>query len=75
MKVVELLNMCAEMMKRLHENGIVMEDYQFLPLLVDYQRMKEEGEKTTYAVAVLSEKYKICERRVYKLISIFMKDC
>lgn len=63
------------MLKRLHEIGIRIDDYEYLPMLCEFERMKDSGEKTTYIVAFLSEKYGMSERKVYKLVSRLMRDC
>lgn len=65
----------SEMLKRLHECGIRIDDYKYLPMLVEYEDMMLSGEKKTYVVAYLSDKYGLCERKVYKVISRLMKDC
>lgn len=75
MKVGDLLKIGVEMLKMLHENGISIDDYKYIPLFLDYQQMKEQGEKTTYVVAILSERYNVCERKVYKLLQMLLKDC
>lgn len=65
----------SEMLKRLHECGIRIDDYKYLPMLVEYEDMMLSGDKKTYVVAYLSDKYGLCERKVYKVISRLMKDC
>ena len=62
-------------MKMLHENGISVEDYKHLPMLEEYRQMKSIGDKTTYIVSALSDRYGISERKIYKLLHVFMKDC
>lgn len=37
--------------------------------------MKNRGEKTTYAVAFLANKYSVSERKVYDIIKRFGKHC
>ena len=63
------------MLKRLHECGIRIDDYRYIPMLSEYEDMTLSGEKKTYIVAYLSDKYGLCERKVYKVISRLMKDC
>lgn len=75
MKIVEIVKLSAELLKRLHGFGIKMNDYEYLPLYDDYKKMRSDGHKTTYIVAVLCERYKLCERKVYKLIKHYHKDC
>lgn len=45
------------------------------PGILDYTRLLEQGEKVSYAVAVLSEKYSVSERKVYALVKRFRSDC
>ena len=75
MKVLELLKISCEMMKMLHKSGISIDDYKYLPMLKDFEKMKECGEKTTYIVIILSEKYNICQRKVYKVLKRLFADC
>lgn len=60
MKVIEILNFNRELLKRLQAAGI---------------RLEDQGEKVSYAVAVLSEKYSVSERKVYALVKRFQSDC
>lgn len=75
MKVKELVKIGKEIMKMLHERGIKMEDYTHLPMVEEFDIMKDMGHKTTYIIAYLSEKYGICERKVYKIIGKMILDC
>lgn len=75
MKVYEILSLAQEILKTLHESGSKSDDYKWMGLYHDYMRMKHEGNKTVYIVAVLSDRYKICERKVYKVLKRMEKDC
>ena len=75
MKVKHLIKIGKELMKMLHERGIKMDDYQHLPMVEEFDVMKDMGHKTTYIIVFLSEKYGICERKVYKIIGKMMMDC
>lgn len=52
-----------------------MEDVQYIELYNDYNRLLDEGEKVSYIVAVLAERYNVCERKVYTLIKWLQSDC
>ncbi len=52
-----------------------MEDVQYIELYNDYNRLLDEGEKVSYIVAVLAERYNVCERKVYMLIKRLQSDC
>ena len=75
MKVVELLTICGKMLQILHENGIKIDDYQYLELYNDYKEMERECLKVTYIVSELSSRYNICERKVYKIIRQMSRHC
>ncbi len=75
MKNFEVLNFAYELIKRLKEAGIRLEDVNYIGLFSEYQSMIGEGEKVTYAVMVLADKYHISERKVYELIKRFQSDC
>ena len=75
MKVIEILNFNRELLKRLQASGIRLEDARYIDLYSDYIRMLDQGEKVSYAVAVLSEKYLVSERKVYTPVKRFQSDC
>ena len=52
-----------------------MEDVQYIELYNDDNRLLDEGEKVSYIVAVLAERYNVCERKVYTLIKRLQSDC
>lgn len=52
-----------------------MEDVQYIELYNDYNRLLDEGEKVSYIVAVLAERYNVCGRKVYTLIKRLQSDC
>lgn len=68
MKIYELLDFNKELLKRLCFAGIKPEDYKYADLFADYERLNREGEKKTYIVATLADKYGISERQVYAVI-------
>lgn len=75
MKVIELLNFNRELLKKLQAAGIRLEDARYIDLYMDYMRLLNQGEKVSYVVAVLSEKYCVSERKVYALVKRFQSDC
>ena len=75
MTVKELIKIGEKVMKMLHERGISMEYYQYLPMVTEFDIMKKMGHKTTYIVAHLAEKYDMCERKVYKIIGRMSVNC
>ncbi len=75
MKVIEILNLNKELLKNFQQAGIRIEDVEYIELFKEYQCLYNHGEKTTYIVSVLSDKYNISERTVYDIIKRFKTDC
>ena len=75
MTVYEVVSLNRELLNRLHEFGIKLDDYKWLDLYNDYLSMKEHGDKTSYIVAALSHKYEICERQVFKVVNKMGRNC
>lgn len=75
MKIYEVLNFHRELLRRLYNSGVRLEDACYVDLYDDYSRRLAAGEKVSYIVVVLSEKYAISERKVYSLIKRFQLDC
>ncbi|WP_290090458.1 hypothetical protein [uncultured Duncaniella sp.] len=75
MKIFEVLNFHRELLIRLHDSGVRLEDVRYIDLYADYSRMLADGEKVSYAVLMLADKYAVSERKVYSLVKHFNKDC
>lgn len=75
MKIIDVLKFNRELLNNLRTAGIRLEDAEYVDLYSDYTRMLAHGEKVSYIVAVLAERYGICERKVYSLIRRFQSDC
>ena len=75
MKIIEVLKFNRELIKRLRMAGIRLEDEKFVDLYSDYTTLLAKGEKVSYIVAILSERYAVSERKVYGLIKHFQTDC
>ena len=75
MKVIEILNLNKELLKKFQAAGIRLNDVQYIDLFNEYRTLLSQGEKVSYIVAVLSTKYQVSERKVYDLIRRFKSDC
>ena len=75
MKIIEIVKINKELLKNLHAAGVRMEDEQFVDLYADYTTMHQRGEKMSYIVAVLADRYDISERTVYSLVKRFSSEC
>ena len=59
--------------QHLPKMGFLRDNY--IDLYSEFEAMKNRGEKTTYAVLYLANKYSVCERKVYDVIKRFGKRC
>ncbi|MCD8282203.1 MAG: hypothetical protein LUC22_02995 [Prevotella sp.] len=75
MKVIEALKINKPFLELCRSQGIRPADVDYIGLWNDYARMCGEGEKVSYAVACLAERYHLCERTVYALIKRLNADC
>lgn len=75
MKVIEILKLNRDLLKICRDVGIRMDDVQYIELYNDYNRLLANGEKVSYIVAVLAERYAVSERKVYALIKRLRSDC
>ena len=75
MKVIEILNLNKELLKKFQTVGIRLEDVEYIDLFNEYLVLVTQGEKVSYIVATLADKYTISERKVYDLIRRFKSDC
>lgn len=75
MKVIEILKLNRELLKICRNVGIRLDDVLYIELYNDYNRLLAKGEKVSYIVAVLAERYAVSERKVYTLLKRLRADC
>ena len=71
MKAAELVNFNERAMKAMSEVGIKIGDYRHLVLWNDYTALIADGNKKTYAMALVASRYKVSERTLARIISRF----
>lgn len=75
MKAIDVLKICAFGLELLSKSDIKAADYKYIPLYEEYLQLRKDGHKYEYAVTILSDKYKISQSSVSRLIRRFGKDC
>lgn len=75
MKIIEILNFNRELLSRIQNAGIRLDDCRYIELYDEYKTMQSQGNKITYIVTVLSGKYEVSERKVYDLVKRFESNC
>lgn len=74
MKIAELMKISMEMLKMMSKCGIKTDDWQHLEMLEEYHSMRENCEKFRYIMAYLSEKYRMSESTVKRIIKRLSGD-
>ena len=75
MTLFEILNFNRELLKRVVSLGFRPDDCRYIELYRDYERMRTAGDKVTYIVSALSDKYGVSERKIYSVIKRFRTNC
>lgn len=75
MKVIEVLKLNSGILNICKSLGIKVDDVQYIALYNDYIHLRDDGEKVSYIVAVLSERYGCSERKVYDVVKRMQMDC
>lgn len=73
MTLIELIKISRGILKLLSESDINTCDVRFVDLYADYEEMLGRGEKVTYIVEVLSERYHVSPSKVYRILRKFKK--
>lgn len=71
MKAAELVNFNERAMKAMSEVGIKIGDYRHLVLWNDYTALIADGNKKTYAMALVASRHNVSERTLARIISRF----
>lgn len=74
MKAYELLNINESLLKVMESLSLAISDVKYVPVIKEYIRLMGEGNKKTYVVQVLSDKYDIAERTLYRVVEKMMGD-
>ena len=75
MTVFEILKFNREILERLGRMGVRLDDTRYIDLFSEFCDMVNSGDKVSYAVAVLADRYGVSERKVYSLLRHFRTDC
>lgn len=67
------MKFCVKILETLSDNGIRTSDYKYIEMFNDYERMLAAGEKVTFIVATLCEKYNTSESTAYRVLRRFKR--
>ena len=68
MKAVEFLQLGKEILKMMSNCDLRINDYKYIEMYDEYARMRVSNEKVDYILKFLSDKYKVSESTVKRVI-------
>lgn len=71
MRIADFIRLHKDIMNLLSSCNVKMDDFKYVEMFGDYEVMREDGEKVSYIVAALAEKYGLCEASVYRVLRKF----
>lgn len=71
MTIFELIEINRYQLEMLFKVGVKVSDVRYIDLYQDYIMMKRSGEKITYIVTCLAEKYQVSVRKIYMVTKLF----
>lgn len=74
MKAYELFKINESLLKAMDGLALAIGDVKYVALVEDFVRMTNEGYKKTYVVQVLTDKYDVAERTVYRVVDKMLAD-
>ena len=74
MKVIEILQIGRELLKVMSENDLRVDDYQYVGMYHEYEFLRGEHEKYNTIINRLSNKYRISQSKVKRIIRRFDKE-
>lgn len=69
MTVYEALILNRDMLGRLRQAGVRLDDIGYIDLFAEFRDMVEAGCKVTYAIHALSDKYGVSVRSIYSIVA------
>lgn len=64
----EVVRFSKELMQKLQQCDVKLDDWKYVDLLDDYREMVGKGVKRSAVAAILAERYKMSERQVYNVL-------
>lgn len=68
MTIYEALKISGGVIEQIERAGAKASDYKYLRMFEEYAEAVERGEKVSYVVAFLADRYNVSERTVYDVV-------
>lgn len=74
MKRIDLVDFNKELLQKLNEAGIRLEDYKYCDLYRSYLELSEKMKTRKEVILTLAENYHISDRQVYNILKRLERD-
>lgn len=74
MKAYELFKINESLLKVMDGLALAIADVKYIGLVEDFVRLMGEGHKKTYVVQILTDKYDVAERTVYRIVDKMLTE-
>lgn len=74
MKAYELLKVNESLLRTMDGASLAIGDVKYIELISEFERLTVAGEKKTYIIQLLADKFNIAERTIYRIIERLMQD-
>lgn len=74
MKAYELLKVNESLLKAMDGASLAIGDIKYVNMVYDFEQMTARGDKKTYIIQSLADKYNIAERTMYRILERLMQD-
>ena len=68
MRIIDLVEFNRELLQRMNEAGIRLEDYKYCDLYRDYLKLSETKSTRKEVILTLADMYHISDRQVYNIL-------
>ena len=69
MRIIDLVEFNRELLQRMNDAGIRLEDYKYYDLYRDYLQLSETMKSRKAVILTLAEMYHISDRQVYNILN------
>lgn len=74
MRAYELFSLNESLLKVMDSASLSISDVRYMPAIREYMDMTDAGEKKTYVIQFLSDKYDVADRTLYRIIDKMMRE-
>ena len=68
MRIIDLVEFNRELLQRMNDAGIRLEDYKYCDLYRDYLQLSEKMKSRKAVILTLAERHHISDRQVYNIL-------